>query len=119
MSHFDEGKMMLTEIRTLTTRNTFLPGAENLFRVHGCKIDKDPKENKASITFPEGTTKEEIFPRTGMEKNKIVLPDGWCLLEVFNHYNGISKLSEVPPEEVEKLQTEPIIPIARLLPPNR
>jgi hypothetical protein len=110
---------MSQEILLLTTRATFMPGAENLFRVHGCKIDKRPEENKATIKFPEGTTAQELFPRTSMQRNKILLPDGWCLMEILNPFNGISRLMEVPPEEIDKLQTEPVVPIAYLLPPNR
>lgn len=109
---------MSEELLLITTRSTFTPGAEELFTQHGCKITKKKTINKAEITFPQGTTQQEIFPRTSMMKYKILLPDGWCLVEIYNHFNGISRLSEVPPEEVDKLQTQPLTPIAVLKAPH-
>ncbi len=40
-------------------------------------------------------------------RSKILLPDGFCLMEIYNHFKGVSSLSEVPPEHVASLQTQP------------
>lgn len=94
---------MTDHLLCVTTRDDFAPGAEEIFMQHGCIITKH--DGKAIVTFPEGTIKEELYPRTTMEKNKILLPDGWCLKEIYNHYNGTSCLGEVPAESIPTLIT--------------
>ena len=64
--------------------------AKDIMLRHGCTLDEYPHE--CSISFPEGTTRTEIFPRTMSERYHITLPDSYQLHEIYDRHREISIL---------------------------
>ena len=44
---------------------------------HGCRIEGQGPE--CTVLFPEGTTRQELYPRTYESRFRILLPDGFEL----------------------------------------
>ena len=57
---------------------------------HGCTLDENADE--CIVSFPEGTTRTEIFPRVMTERYRITFSDGYTLQEVYDKYREISIL---------------------------
>ena len=57
---------------------------------HGCTLDENADE--CIVSFPEGTTRTEIFPRVMTERYRITFSDGYKLQEVYDKYREISIL---------------------------
>lgn len=53
---------------------------------HGCVVDL--RETYSELMFPEGTVKEEIWPRVGGSVYELVLPDGYKCLARYARYWG-------------------------------
>ena len=53
---------------------------------HGCFIDL--YDVHSEITFPEGTVKEEVWPRVGGGAYNLVLPDGYECAVRYVRYLG-------------------------------
>ena len=52
---------------------------------HGCRITSHTDHSE--VTFPEGTTCTELLPRmSGGERLKLVLPDGYVMLQQYVRY---------------------------------
>lgn len=66
------------------------PEAVALLVKHGCGVKQFP--TCLEVTLPEGSTREEIIPRTVLERYKIMLPDGLKMKEVYNRFVGRSGL---------------------------
>ena len=78
------------DIQTLTLWR-LIPEAGEILLQHGCTMDEKGHE-ETLITFPEGTLRQEIWPRTANERYRILLPDGQELRQVFDRFQGISQL---------------------------
>jgi len=57
---------------------------------HGCMLDENTSE--CIVSFPEGTTRTEIFPRTMTERYCVTFPDGYKLQECYDKYREINVL---------------------------
>ncbi len=78
-------------IETLTLWRLIPEAGEKFF----CNMDVEIREKgheETLITFPEGTQRQEIWPRTISERYSILLPDGQELRQVFDRFQGISQL---------------------------
>ncbi len=64
--------------------------ARKVMLKHGCTLEENP--NECNISFPEGTTRTEIFPRMMSERYHITFPDSYRLHEVYDKYREISIL---------------------------
>jgi hypothetical protein len=64
--------------------------AKDIMLRHGCSLDEYPHE--CTVSFPEGTTRTEIFPRMMSERYHITLPDSYQLHEIYDKYREISIL---------------------------
>jgi hypothetical protein len=53
-----------------------------VFEVHGCEIVE--YAGYCVVTFPEGTTRTEIFPRLYNVRYQITLPDGFQVREIYD-----------------------------------
>ena len=55
----------------------------SLLILHGCTIDEEGTQGpECTVIFPEGTTRQELWPRTMSARFRILLPDGFELREV-------------------------------------
>ncbi|MBV9616842.1 MAG: hypothetical protein JO031_15415 [Ktedonobacteraceae bacterium] len=78
------------DIQTITLRKLTSEAREILIQ-HGCRMcDKGCEETL--VTLPEGTQRQEIWPRTLSERYRIFLPDGQELRQVFDRFQEISQL---------------------------
>lgn len=75
--------------KSITLPNIY-PEAKRYLERHGCTL----KEEKGQVTlfYPEGTTKQEIYPRTMCKHYRILLPDGTGLWETYSWHSGESYL---------------------------
>jgi hypothetical protein len=68
----------------------FTQEAKEIMLRHGCTLDEYPHE--CIVSFPEGTTRTEIFPRMMTERYHITLSDSYKLHENYDKYREISIL---------------------------
>lgn len=78
------------DLQTITLKR-LIPEAGEILRLHGCTLC-DKGCEMTSVIFPEGTHRQEIWPRTLNERYRIVLPDGQELRQVFDRFQVISQL---------------------------
>lgn len=64
-------------------------GVKELLESHGCTVEVRGADYV--VTFPEGTTRREIFPRTFHERHRIKLADGFDKL--MNQYDPYRELN--------------------------
>jgi len=64
--------------------------AKDIMLRHGCTLEEYP--NECIVSFPEGTTRTEIFPRMMTQRYHITLPDSYKLHENYDKYREISIL---------------------------
>lgn len=57
---------------------------------HGYTIEV--KGDTYVVMFPEGTKRKEIYPRTQCEKHRIILPDGFQLMNEYDPMRDINLL---------------------------
>jgi hypothetical protein len=119
--HFDSIYVSHTPVHEIKTL-LFIPAFDELIKdiltSHGALLVEEPEIIKngrllqmahIAITFPEGTYRSELLPRTHDERYRIVFPDGYDLLELcrrdspfsylrFDSYRGLT------PEQIEKFK---------------
>ena len=78
------------DIQKLTIK-LLIPGAQEILLQHGC-VMHDKGYEETLVTFPEGTQRQEIWPRTMSERYRILLPDGQELRQVFDRFQEINQL---------------------------
>lgn len=102
--YFENMQVMRVAVKSLKTP-LFLPSfAEVLTEIlmsHGIAVKVEIGCHL--ILFPEGTYKAELLPRTHDEKYKIVLPDGFELLEIRRRFQEYSYL-QIDPEQLSSEQ---------------
>jgi hypothetical protein len=64
--------------------------AKKRMREHGCEVVEN--SDYCVVTFPEGTTRAEIFPRLYNERYQITLPDGFQIREMYDRCKEYSLL---------------------------
>jgi hypothetical protein len=74
----------IARIRKLEKLKTppMIDEAKEIIKEHGCAIVE--YADYCVVTFPEGTTRMEIFPRLYNERYQITLPDGFQIREMFD-----------------------------------
>lgn len=70
------GKLKVTPVRVPELD----PRLRVMLEEHHCTIEED--QEWFIVTYPQGTTKQEWYPRTADVRFKILLPDGFEILEV-------------------------------------
>ncbi len=61
-----------------------------LLEEHRCSVKKE--QGAFTVTFPVGTWKKELFPRTACERYRITLPDGFQLLQDYDPMRDLNLL---------------------------
>src|SRR6266700_4473566 len=59
-----------------------------LLQQHGCTLDEHAEHTV--LTFPEGTTRKEVLPRTFQARYDIFFPDGFFIQEVYIRHKQLS-----------------------------
>jgi hypothetical protein len=78
------------ELKTITLKQ-LIPEARDILLQHGCTMHEKRNE-ETLITFPEGTKRQTIWPRTISERYRILLPDGLELRQVEDRFQQVSQL---------------------------
>jgi hypothetical protein len=78
------------EIQTLLLKR-LIPEARDILVQHGCMMC-DKTHEETLITFPAGTKRQTLWPRTISERYRIVLPDGQELRQVFDRMQDLNQL---------------------------
>ena len=78
------------DIQTVTLTR-LVPEARALLIQHGCTM-RELKKEETLITFPSGTQRQTIWPRTVSEHYRILLPDGQELRQVSDRMNQGNQL---------------------------
>ncbi len=60
----------------------FIDEVTKVIKAHGCEIVE--YADYCVVTFPEGTTRTEIFPRLYNARYQITLPDGFQVREMYD-----------------------------------
>ncbi len=69
------------------TQRDLVPAAVAVLVRHGCFIDASG-EVCSEVIFPDGTVKEEIWPRVGGDAYELMLPDGYKCVARYVRYLG-------------------------------
>ena len=64
--------------------------ARKIIVSHGCTLDENI--DKCMVSFPEGTTRTEIFPCMMTEQYRITFPDNYKLQGIYDKHREISIL---------------------------
>jgi hypothetical protein len=78
------------DIQTLLLKRLLLEARDILVQ-HGCTMC-DKTHEETLITFPAGTKRQTLWPRTISERYRIVLPDGQELRQVFDRMQDLNQL---------------------------
>ena len=98
---------------TITTPADLFPESVAFMETHGCIIQQ--RDTHCTVTFPQGTTCEEIYPRTpGGARFKLVLPDGCLMRQLWVRYLEQSVLyhprycTQTDSTQTEATMSEPV-----------
>jgi uncharacterized protein (DUF1330 family) len=120
-AHFDRIEVVRTPVCEIRTP-PFVPSYKELIKeiltAHGAEIAEIAEITRNGqvvraehivISFPDGTYRSELLPRTHDEKYRIVFPDGYSILEIGRRgcpysYLQFDTLKGLNPEQVNRLK---------------
>jgi hypothetical protein len=104
--HVEVTRSPVTSLKTPPFTQSFAEVLTKIFASHGIQVKIEI--GCYIVTFPEGTYKTEMLPRTHDEKYKIVLPDKFELLEIRRLFAEYSYLQidtdQLSPEQQSALK---------------
>jgi len=81
----------ITELQVSLFLDAWMEAVQEVLQKHGCSMQIKENEDSCIITFPEGSIKTEILPRTTNCRYTIRLPDGTELMQI-QERSGVSYL---------------------------
>ncbi|GCE16746.1 hypothetical protein [Dictyobacter kobayashii] len=102
--HYDLGEMVpVASIHTARPYDDVEEIVRRILIEHGARIEVN--QDDWTVTFPEGTTRVEIWPRADSTRFRIIFPDQYHIYETVTRY-GVSILrypsGEFPQELLRK-----------------
>jgi len=92
-------KEPICQVETPPFRPSLTEPLRTVLEAHGCRLEVSPE--KYFVRFPEGTLREELWPRVLSMRYRIVLPDGYTLSQTVTRqgqsYLGFP-LADIPKE---------------------
>jgi hypothetical protein len=82
----------LTQVRIPPLRQEQIEFATSCLSAHSCTLDVGCES--ILLTFPPGTTKQELYPRINDTRYRVTFPDGWEI-RLTEHRHSVHRLSTI------------------------